>query len=243
MSNAIVEHNDVDITPLFSWKKSFEITDGDRTIPVFMRLLGDADINRARVASLRRSAEMRRKLKDVDSDERLAFIKDIDELSMESLSAVIIVFSMRELTDRATKNLKIRPPKAPRSDAKTEAHEKYQLEIDAYPEKRRTELRKLLEKEVEAMKKDLEIKGKEEVYKLYVKAMIDEMCEQELLKAFKEWNAYLSCYKDENLQERLFSTFDEFANIDPSLKEQFITEYSTIELHGDNLKKLRQVTP
>lgn len=240
--SSVIEVNDVDISPLFSWSRAFEIVSEDSTTPVYMRLLGDADINRARVASLRRSADLRKKLKDLNSDERVIYIKDIDDLETDSLISVIIVFSMRDISQAASSKLKIKIPKAPRSDAKTEAHEKYQLEIDAYPEKRRSELKGLIEKEITLMKKELDSQDKAVLYKKYVAVMIDELCEQELLKSYKEWCAYLGSYKDESLKQKLFSSFEEFSNLDSRLKDQFMREYSSMELYGDNLKKLQQVT-
>lgn len=243
MSETIVEHNDVDIRPLFAWSKEFEIVDGERKTPVFMRLLGDADMNRARVSALRRSAELRRKLKDFDSDERLAYIRDIDEVDMIALVAVITVFSMRDLTDKAIPKLKIKSPKPPRSDAKTEAHEKFQTEIDSYPNRRRSELKKLLEKEVEDLNKELSSQSKEDVYKKYVSCMVDELCERELTTAFKEWCSYLGSFSDETLTNKIFVSFDEFNNLPSALKDNFISEYSSLELYGEDLKKLRQVTP
>lgn len=238
----IVEHNDVDISPLFTWSKEFEIIDNGISTPVFIRLLGDADINIARVAALRSSAVLRKKLKDINSDERLAYIKDIDDLTMDSLIAVVTAFSMRSLSDNVVKNLKIKPPKLPRSDAKTSVHEKYQAEVDSYPERRQTEIRSGLEKEVDKLRKLLEKEDKVVVYNKYVNSMIDEICEQELMRVFKAWSAYLGSYKDGSLSERLFLSFDEFNNLQSYLKEQFISEYSKLELNGNDLKKLQRVT-
>lgn len=240
--STIVEHNDVDISPLFKWSKEFEIVSSRGTAPVYMRILGDADINRARVAALRNSAELRRKLRIEDSDERLAFIKDSSELETDMIISIITVFSMRELTEKAMKNVKVKPPKAPRSDSKTSVHEKYQAEIDAYPEKRQKEIKSYLEKEITDLKTKLSAESKDNLYKRYLNTMIDELCEQELLKTFKEWCCYLGSYSDEDLTLRLFESFDDFANLEPDLKQQFLKEYSSIELHGDDLKKLQQVT-
>lgn len=242
MAENIVEHNDVDISPLFSWSREFEVVSNGRKTPVFMRLLGDADMNRARVAALRKSAELRKKLRDVNSDERLAFIKDIDDIDIESLIAVVIVFSMRELGEKAQTKLKIKAPKAPRSDAKTSVHEKYQLEIDSYPTRRQEELRELINKEVEAMRNQLLKEPKEVVHTKYVASMIEEMCEQELLREFKSQCCYLGSYKNQELTERLFQSYEEFNNLQSNLKQQFLSEYSNMELHGDDLKKLQQVT-
>lgn len=239
----IVEHNDVDINPLFAWSREFKITSKEgNDISVFMRLVGDADINRSRVAALRASADLRRKLKDENSDERMAYIKDIDDIEKDVLIAVIIMFSMRDLSEKAQKNLKIKPPKVPRSDAKTSVHEKYQADLDSYPDRRKAEIRSLIEKEVDKMKESLDKEPKETLYKKYLASMIDEMCEQELLRVFKAWCAYLGSYKSQELSEKLFSSFDDFSNLPSGLKEQFLSEYAKLEINGDDLKKLQRVT-
>jgi len=242
MAQSFVEFSDVDISPLFSWSKEFKVVSGDVETPVFMRILGDADMNRSRVAALRKSADLRRKLKDINSDERMAFIKDIDDVDMDTLIAVVIVFSMRSISESCVPKLKIKAPKMPRSDAKTSAHEKYQAEVDSYPDRRQEELKALINKEIELAKETLEKDSKDNIYKKYVEAMIEEMCEQELLREFKSQCCYFGSYKSQDLSERLFASFEEFNNLEPNLKQQFLTEYSSMEIHGDDLKKLQQVT-
>jgi hypothetical protein len=240
----IVEHNDVDLKPLFAWSKEFKITSAtEEPITVYMRVLGDADMGRARVSALRRSAELRKKLRDENSDERYAFIKDIDDLSVELLVSLVIVFSMKEIAEIANSKVKIKLPKSPKSDAKTEEHEKYQADVDSYPVRRKEELRKLMDKEILARKEALEQEPKENLYKKYLVSIIDELCEQELLTAFKEWCCYLGSYKDAELTIRFFDDFNEFANLPSNLKAQFMETYSALELYGEDLKKLRQVTP
>jgi len=240
----IVEKNDVDIKPLFAWSREFEVIFGEeeRITKIYMRILGDADMNRARVASLRRSAEMRRKLKDLNSDERLAYIKDIDELETDTMVSTIIVLSMKEIGKLIEPRMKIKLPKQPRSDASTEEHEKYQAEVDSYPERRKEETAKLLEVEILARRDKLSQEPKESLYKMYIAKIIDEICEQEMLLAFREWCAYLGSYRNEELTERLFLSFEEFSNLSPDLKAQFIEEYASMELYGEELKKLRRVT-
>lgn len=240
--SSVVEKNDVDITPLFNWSKQFEVVLEDNKIPVYMRVVGDSDLNKAKVASLRRSADMRRKLRDDNSDERMAYIRDIEDLDEERLISTITVFSMRDLAEKTRQEVKVPAPKAPRSDAKTEAHEKYQAELDDYPNKVQAKVKKVLEDKVEKLRETLKEESKESLYKKYVTIMTDELCEQELLTAFKEWTAYLSAYKDEDLTERLFSSFDEFSNLPSDLKSQFIRWYSLIEMSNDELKKLQPVT-
>jgi len=242
MSVTNVEFNDVDIAPLFAWSKEFSVRMETGLKPVFMRILGDADLNRARVAALRMSAELRRKLRDMDSDERLAYIKDKEDITPDQMMAVILVFSMRDISQKAREKMTLKAPKQPRSDAKTSAHEKYQAEVDSYPQRFQAELRLLIEKEVLMMKTSMETEAPEVLYKKYVDIMTDELCEQRQMNEFKSQCAYYGSYSDKELTERLFSSYEDFCNLPSDLKEQFVNEYSNLEILGDDLKKLQRVT-
>lgn len=239
-----VEKNDVDIQRLFTWGKKQEIvnSEGDVEAVVYMRLLGDEDINKARVFALRKSAELRRKLYNPDSDERIAHIREIYEVEKEDLINFVLVFSMREITDRAWKTVIIPAPKPPKSNSKLEKMEQFQKEVDEYPEKRRKAVQEFITKEADELKKSLQEKDKEELYKLYVKGLIDEFCELEAYKAYREYEVYLGCYKDENYSERFFSSFEKYANLEPNMKNRFRAAYETLDISMDELKKLREAT-
>jgi hypothetical protein len=225
-----VEKNDVDISRLFNWGKVFEITNssGESEALVYMKLLGDADVNRARVYALRKSAEMRKELSDPNSDIRWATIRQIDVLSEEDLVNYILIFSMREITNDALRTVDIPSPKPPKSNSKLATLEKYQKEVDEYPAKKADAVNKYIQKEVEKLKKFLLSETKEVLYKKYVNTLIDEFCEREALKAYGDMECYLGCFKDDEYKEHFFSSFEEFDNLDEKQKVE--------------LKKLREAT-
>src|SRR5574339_958829 len=101
----VVEKQDVDISKIFQWGRVFEVIDptkDDESLAfVYMKLLGDADLGRARVYALRKRAELRRKLKDENSDERIAWVRSIDEVTNEDLINLIIIFSGRDIANDA----------------------------------------------------------------------------------------------------------------------------------------------
>jgi hypothetical protein len=239
-----VEKNDVDISKLFNWGKKFEIVgENDEVLAsVYMRLLGDADINRARIFALRKSAEMRRKLTDKNSDEFLVYIKAIEEMSIEDLCNNIAAYSLREFTNLANKEVKIKLPKSPKSDAGLEVMEKHQKEIDAYPEKYYEAVQKFVDKETDKLKKALEKKSKDELYKMYVQLLTEEFCEQEAMIAYRNMEIFLGCFKDDAMKERFFKDFDEFDNLTTQVKSNFKASYSTLDLKMGELKKLRAAT-
>ncbi len=243
----VVEKNDIDISKLFGWGRVFEIIDPkDQSAAalVYMKLLGDADLSRARVYALRKSSEMRRKLKDENSDERLAWVRTIDEVEKHDLVNLIVLFSGREISNNARQSVKLPTPKPPKSNARLEKMEKFQKDVDDYPEKRAKAISKAVEKEVETLKESLNNRTKEELYKEYVRLLIDEYCEREALTAFEDMQTYLGCYSDDTYKsdKRFFSDFDEFNNLEPTVKAQFKDAYRSLDIDLAELKKLRRAT-
>ena len=233
-----VEKNDVNVDRLFAWSRESSIIGKDgKEMKIFLRLLGDADINRARVLSLRKSAELRKALKTENSDERLAYIPSRDELNKDILQSSVVALTMRELTQQVIRDIVVKRPKDPSSDATTEELEKYQKEVDEYPAKRDVAIRAELEKLVNRRKDELEKESEDNLYGMYLSALIKELCEQELLKRFKEYCVFFGTYTDKKLTKRLFTDFNEFDNIPSGLKEKLITEYSLIEIESEELKK------
>ena len=243
----IVEKNDVDISKIFDWGRVFEIVnprDDSVESLVYMKILGDADLGIARVYALRKSSEMRRKLRDTDSDERIAYIKDSSELTKDELVNLGVAYSSREIIQQARQSVKLQSPKPPSSSASLEKMEKFQKEVDAYPAKKKALILKATEEGLDAIRKELGEKSLEDLYIKYVKLLIDEMCEQEALQAFKNMQVYLGCYKSDEYktENRYFSSFDEFSNLEPVSKQRFKDAYDSIEIEMGELKKLRRAT-
>lgn len=241
-----IEKNDVDISSIFNWGRVFEVIGYSEERPealVFMKLLGDKDINRARVYALRESGELRRKLKDINSDEYLAYMQDMEDLELSDMIGLIKAFSMRDITKAVRKVVDIKEPKAPKSDASLEEMEKYQKEVDEYPRKRAEAFEQATMKELEKVDKQLSELSKEEIYKRYTKLLVSELCERRALDAFKEMQVYLGCFKDSSYKEPFFESFEEFQNLQPYMKERFIEAYNSLDIEMSELKKLRLATP
>lgn len=239
-----VEKNDVDISKLFNWGRKYEITDSEGAVQatVYMKLMGDSDVNIARVHAIRKSADLRRKLQDSKSDENVIFIKPMDAIAMEDLLNLITVFSMREITAEAYKNTSVKRPVQPKSNASLAKMEKYQKELDDYPALYRAAVEKQMKSEVDKLKAQLKTESHEALYKRYVSTLIDELCEQEALNSYKNIEVYLGCYKDENYKERFFSSFEEYDNIPTEMKNEFRNAYDKLDIRVDELKKLRAAT-
>ena len=133
----VIEKNDVDISKLFHYGDEFVVTgQGTDTSTVFMRLVGDAEINRARIFAIRKSAELRKRLRTPDSDERIAFIPSLEDITKEELIQILVKYALSDFAREAIKEVAMIYPKEPSSDEPLEKHEQYQEIVDNFEKER-----------------------------------------------------------------------------------------------------------
>lgn len=233
------EKNDVDISKLFNWNTKCIIlgVDGISTIEVYIKLVGDADWNIARVKSLRASAELRRKLNDPESDEHLAYIPIKDDVEKEGLIHMMLVLEMSDFRQQVIKDFSMPFPKEPGQDAELEDLEEHQKEVDNYEEKRQEVIKEELEKLLERKKKQYSKVSFDNLYKDYVKTLINALCKEELNRVFLSYTTYVGTYKDENFTERYFKSYEEFDNLPTVIKNQLLGEYADLDIKIYDLKK------
>lgn len=239
-----VERNDVDISKLFAWGDKFSVMgrDGKPLTTVYMRLVGDAELNIARVFAIRTSADLRKKLRTEGSDERMAMIPDFTEFDKDQLINALVIYSMPDFTKEAVNEVNVPYPVEPDSDSSLEEQEKFQALVDSFDERRNTEIKKFLEKKVTALRKSLENSSTEQLIKDVEDLAIAQICESKMIEKFREYCAYAGSYKDKNYKTRLFADFYEFENLIPEIKNQFLEYYITLEIGIPELKKSQQAT-
>jgi hypothetical protein len=237
-----IDKNDVNISKLFRWGDEFKILDssGNELLTVFIRLVGDAEINRARVFALRKSAEIRKKLKDEESDEYFAYIPDKELLEKDTLVEAVILYMTKDVTLDVFNEVRLPLPVEPESDASLEKQEKHQQEIDDYPKRREGLVRERVIEILNSRREELKSRDIDYLYNEFKKLLINKICEDEMLDSFKEMCVYFGSYKDSEYKEQLFKDFDEFDNLPQNIKGQFLDYYATLELSGEDLKKLRE---
>jgi len=240
-----IERNDVDITKLFLWEGEVSIVDqhADEVKKVYMRLVGDKDLNKARVYSLRKSAELRTKLHTEGSDEYVAFIQGIALTSKESLIAGIKLLEMGDLSSDARRNALVKFPVEPSSDASLEEQEKYQKKVDKFPEKFSGLVAKELEKLLKAEDKRLAKFSDDELFELYKALTINYVCQEEMGRNFTDMCVFLGAYKGKDYKKKLFTSFSKYENISTDVREQLREGYQQLELGMSELKKLQEATP
>ncbi len=239
------ERNDVDITKLFRYKTEVEVKDeltGDSG-KFYLRIIGDADLNRARVFGLRKAAQLRKELKDPESEIREAYITEYKHiLSKDLLLESILIMRTSEMQREIVSMTDVPEPRAPKSDAPQEKHEAFQLEVDTYEAKYRKEYGKNARKIEKRERKALENIGEEELYAIYEGTVIDRMCTEEMTTRYYEMCVFMGTYGDSNYKKRAFSGFEEFDNASSHLKDRLMEQYRSLELGMSELKKLPEAT-
>lgn len=239
-----IEKNDVDITKLFLWEGEVDIVDQHQNEvgKVYMRLVGDKDLNKSRVYSLRKSAELRNKLHTEGSDEHTAFIKGITLNSKESLVAGVKLLEMADLSNDARRNALVKFPVEPDSDASLEEQEKYQKKVDEFPDKFSELVAKELEKLLKSEDKRLDKLSDKELQDLYQALTINYVCQEEMGRAFSDMCIFKGTYKDKEYKKKLFTTFTKYENIATEVRDQLREGYTQLELGMSELKKLQEAT-
>ena len=236
--NISPEVNDVDISKLFEWRAEVIINDiNDNPTKLYMRLVGDAELNMARVAGLRASAELRRKFKDTNSDEYIAYIPDLEDIEKRNLIEFLVMLRMAAYREDASDKVRIPFPKEPKADDSLEKKENYQLRLDNYPTERENKVKIELDKIVKKEKAAMNRKSKEVMMEEYKKTLIDQMCESKMNSVFIGHSIFFGTYKDSEFKNKLFNSFKQFENLPIFAKEQFVEKYIDLQLGISDLKK------
>lgn len=233
------ERNDIDISKLFVWGKDISLVDnyGQELKSLYMRIISDEDLNRARVFALRKSSELRKKLKTPDSDERVAFILEMDDFLVSDLIETILVVEIPDMAARVFSTINFPFPKEPKSDAPLDIVERYQEEIDTWEDRRSIAIREELNKLTEQKRKEYQQYPVEKLYKIYESTVINDLCQKEMVSQFKNFTLVKACFEDAEFSKPTFETVDDVTKLPRELKEQLIDNYNKLDISTEELKK------
>lgn len=239
------EKNDVNISKLFAWGDKFEIYNkyNNETVIVYIRLIGDAELNQARVYGLHKSSSLRKKLKDTTSFEYDAFIAGIYELDdKDKLVDLLCTLSMRNVVRNAYREIKTPAPVEPKSDASLEAQERYQAEVDSWDERHTQAINEFVQKQLDIIRTESSARDVAYLQGTCAGLYMDDLCEKEMMDAYKTFCVYSGTFSDEQYTTRLFTSVGEFENLPADVKIQFISHYDDLDMGIEQLKKLQEAT-
>jgi hypothetical protein len=230
---------------LFRWQGEVEIKDNKgeavlinkEPLKVYQRVIGDAELVRARKQALRASGSLRKELRDKKSDSHIALVPDYEALDDETLCRMILLSESLDIRTQAiTLADKPKQPKEPNSDATLEQQEKYEAALETHTKAIETAVqdksKELADKRLEELK---EI-PRDKLTKIFITTVVDSLCRSEMLRVFNSWCTYLGTYTGKRMKTLAFSNYTAFDNASPELKSQLLDSYIGLELGGADLK-------
>lgn len=230
---------------LFKWNNELVIKNLNGTpaqikgkdVVLYQRIIGDAELGRARKNALKSSRRLRASLRDKTTDEHISLIPEYDTLTVDELRNSVILaegFQIRREATDTTSPPKL--PKSPSSNATLEEQESYETALEDYNKELSKAIDEKTKEIMERRAKELEGVDRATLATNFVNAAIDSLCQAEMLRIFNFWCAYFGTYKDKAMRTRAFKSFDSFDNTSTQLKDQIIGGYVLLQLNGENLK-------
>jgi hypothetical protein len=231
----------MDISNLFKWKKKYVIkapdgkpltTDDGEELYVYLRVIGDNDLDHAKRYSLRQVSKLRVEY-ELDPDQVLP---DFNEFTVEQLASLLVLNEASEIYKRAEREVQIEYP-TQKDSTKLEDAEEYVKLSDTYFERLAEKVDEVAQQGLEARIEYYKQKSKKDLIIGARKAYIEKILEGDLAKITNDAILYFCVFEDEDCTKKVFSDIDEVRNAAPYLKEQLYREYSDLVLSDRELKK------
>jgi hypothetical protein len=236
---------EVRLADLLKFKGKLEIKDEDSKVisTVWIRLMGDEDIQAAYRQARIVSAARRDKLRDPESDEAKDILLQLKEQDRDYLTEIIITarenrFAAEAPVIATREELPTLDEVAARPDAPTleeqeildkgieEVNEKFLKAVEDYIQTKVAETRAELaeyddEKILELARKDMEIIQPLQVF----------------MQEVNDQKGFRGTFLDASCKTRGFDSVEEFKDSHPLIKSQIIAKYDSLEIGSEDLKK------
>jgi hypothetical protein len=228
----------VELEALFRWKHELPIFDhnGAEVMRVYQRLVSDRGMEEARLFSLRKSRELRKALRDSNTDEYSALMENLEQAGKEGWVNTIMVNEFAATYQAAEQEAQSKMPKPPAAEAELEEIEEYEHAVDEYNDKRQEEILKIVDKKHKARRKQLESFSDEDLMNKSKAAIENQICNNLVNEIVLHYCTFLGTFEDENCRNSIFNTYKEFDELAPQVKEQLVKGYALLRVGPEELK-------
>lgn len=221
------------IKKLFTFKKKYTYA-GE--LDVYVRIPGDQVIDDVRTYALLESRKLRKKLRDINSEEYLIHIDIFNDLSDEELITLCVNFMSRD-TIRDFVNSTPKPPLPELPDYPTqEQQEEYTITKTERDTNYNEDLRIYVEEWRKRYSASLTKMKRNDVMQLATRTKVDRVCEEEFSEKYEDGIIVASTFTDEACNDPLV-TIEQFQNLPREIKVFLRECYRDLSLSGDDLKK------
>jgi hypothetical protein len=231
----------MDIAKLFKWKTAYTILGASGTpvlddtgveITVYIRVIGDNDLDEAKKYALRESKKLRTQYREHPED----ILPDVDSLTQSELAALVVLNEASYLYKQAERDTTIPYPNSMDS-LHIEDEEVFLEKLDSYFEDLVAAIDEKAQKLFTDRKTYYETLSLDVLQARAKNTYIDRLIEADLVKLYNDAILYYAIYYDEACTEKVFKDIPEVRNSSKVLKEQLYTEYSKLVLTDTDLKK------
>lgn len=232
------------LVDLLKWKKSVSLKDAKEkeVATVWVRVLGDFDIQQAYKISRAASNKKRLALRNPETVDYLDEVLPVEEFSREDKCEIIRTARRTTFTSEAL--VKVEREELPKIEEVAKEPDAASLEdqeeLDKLIDKQNAEYSKALEEFVEdrigVLNKELEAKTDEELTTLAVQEISNVIPYSIFMDELNNQKLFRGTYQDEGCKERVFKDIEEVYNLHPLIKTQLIAAFSDLEMTPDEVK-------
>lgn len=235
----------VSLTDLFLYKKEVEIlnpTTGKPVKKVWVRVLGDYDLNQAYKASRIASANKRKALRDPESDDYKDEVLGINDLPRETHIELIKTARMNNFISEAQSA--VERPELPELEeiavdpdaANLEDLEKLDSAEDKVEKLYKEKLQEYVDAKTLELTKTLEALPDNELLKLAQVEVSNVIPFSVFMEELSNYKVLFGTFQDKACKSHEFVSKEDYQNLPRPIKDQLITAISELEISGEDIK-------
>jgi len=231
----------MDISQLFKWKTEYTLVGLNKEplsdelgnpIKVYLRIIGDNDLDIAKRYALKESKKLREQYKK----EYAEVLPDFEEFTQEELAALLVMNEASMIYKQAERDTEVKYPTNTES-LFLEDEENYSDKVATYFDELVLKIDENAQKILDQRKNYYATLARDNLLKKVIRSYIDKIVESDMVKIYNDAILAFAVYKDSDCTERVFSDIDEVRNATQLLKEQLYAEYSKLVISDTDLKK------
>ncbi len=199
---------------------------------VYVRILGDNDIDIARKHALKISRKNRIEYEKDPS----VVIPDLSELDVAQLANLIVLNESTEIYKQVERDVELKYPADKRTPSLAE-EELHLEEVDSYYERLQTEVMRQAGIALEARVKEYLNYSHERLLRIAQQSYLNKIVEEDMYRAYNDAVLYFACYEDKDFTVKVFSDMESAGNAATPFKKQLLDFYNTLIIKDTELKK------
>lgn len=202
-------------------------------ITFYQRIVPSTVQEDGRRYALLKSRELRKKLKDKESEEYKAYLADFLSEDPDTIKTLIVNAALTEAAKSYVRDNPKMP--VPEPGPSLEEQEEYENALEERDKVYRENLTKYLEEFRDTYEKTIEKWGHERMLSELTRIQIDRLCEEAFIREFENYIVASSLFEDEAMKNRVFSVED-FNLLPDDARQFFIDSYNSINVTDEEIK-------